>query len=547
MVIYEWSDIVYLGKVTSESDDSLPKTYVCTSDAVNAGFCTSATLGEFIVDLPTGVSQNETTIWTSGITFSGNGSFVPYTGEEDAGGGSDLWLPPDGELPDLPEEDKNYSSPFLLRRGLPLARRQSVIPYTAPINYTIPRKGYYCVGTIPITLLSNPLTPETADHAAFTGTVLFRNTFAGLLPASEYPKIGFYLGMTWAYTLVGAVWASMCYRHRQDLLPLQYYIASLIGLLVIEMLASWGYYRYLNAHPPGITSTAFLIVVAILDAGRNSLSFFLLLVVSLGLTVTKESLGKLMTRCVILSSLHFIFGVVYAVGTVEVTLETASIFLLLAFVIPLAFTLSIFLLWIMYALNGTIQELAARKQRYKLSMFTRLYRILLGAVVLMSIFFVVSSLSFSNRLAEDYASNSWSTRWLLLDGWLALLYLAVFCLIAFIWRPTDNNRYLANVDEIAQDADDYDLDAMERAGHLKADSTDNLNGEHGRPGSPGVGQDVVFEIGDEDDEEERERTGVPRTGGGGPGRGRTEVDEHAAGEETEGLIGAGNGSSKRDD
>ncbi|KZO95957.1 hypothetical protein CALVIDRAFT_515235 [Calocera viscosa TUFC12733] len=538
MVIYEWSDITYLGKVTSPDDNSLPqKTYVCTTDAVNAGFCETANLGEFIVNLPAGMTLNQTTIWTSGVSFPSNTSFIPFNST-----GSDLWNPPDGNLPDIPEEDKENSSPF--KRDLAL--RDAVLPYTDPIQYTIPRKGYYCVGTIPITLLSNPLSPETADHAAFTGTVLFRNTFDGLLPASEYPKINFYLGMTWAYTVVGAVWGWLCYRHRQDLLPLQYYIASLIGLLVIEMLASWGYYRYLNAHPPGITSTAFLIVVAILDAGRNSLSFFLLLVVSLGLTVTKETLGKLMTRCVILSSLHFIFGVVYAVGTVEVTLETASIFLLLTFVIPLAFTLSIFLLWIMYALNGTILELAARKQRYKLSMFTRLYRILLGAVVLMSIFFVVSSLSFSNRLAEDYASNSWSTRWLLLDGWLALLYLAVFCLISFIWRPTDNNRYLlslANVDEIAQDADDYDLDAMERAGHVKGgDSTEDLQ----HPGSPGVGQDVVFEIGDEDDEEER--TGVPRTGGAP--RVRTEVDEHAAGgEETEGLIGsAENGhNSKRDD
>ena len=33
-------------------------------------------------------------------------------------------------------------------------------------------------------------------------------------------------------------------------------------------------------------------------------------------------------------------------------------------------------------------------------MFTRLHRILLGVVIIISIFFVVSSLSFSNRLAE---------------------------------------------------------------------------------------------------------------------------------------------------
>jgi ABC-type transport system involved in cytochrome c biogenesis permease subunit len=86
------------------------------------------------------------------------------------------------------------------------------------------------------------------------------------------------------------------------------------------------------------------------------------------------------------------------------------------FVIPLAFTLSGFLLWILYSLNGrsalalgesglilcsaTIAQLRARKQRYKLSMFENLYRILLFTVVVIAVFFVVSTLSFSGRLAE---------------------------------------------------------------------------------------------------------------------------------------------------
>lgn len=48
--------------------------------------------------------------------------------------------------------------------------------------------------------------------------------------------------------------------------------------------------------------------VAILDAGRNALSFFMLLVVSLGLSVVRESLGRTMLRCQLLAGAHFIFG-----------------------------------------------------------------------------------------------------------------------------------------------------------------------------------------------------------------------------------------------
>lgn len=110
--------------------------------------------------------------------------------------------------------------------------------------------------------------------------------------------------------------------------------------------------------------------VAILDAARNSMSFFMLLVVSLGLSVVNDSLGRTMLRCQILAGAHFIFGskliplssgssfdqslsVLYAIGIVELQLESTSALVLLLFVIPLAFTLSGFLLWIMYSLNGS--------------------------------------------------------------------------------------------------------------------------------------------------------------------------------------------------
>ena len=48
------------------------------------------------------------------------------------------------------------------------------------------------------------------------------------------------------------------------------------------------------------------------------------------------------------------FSVLYAVGIVELELESTSALVLLLFVIPLAFTLSGFLLWIMYSLNGML-------------------------------------------------------------------------------------------------------------------------------------------------------------------------------------------------
>lgn len=53
---------------------------------------------------------------------------------------------------------------------------------------------------------------------------------------------------------------------------------------------------------------AFLFVISILNAARNSLSLFLLLIVSMGLSVVTQSLGAVMTRVRILTGLHFVFG-----------------------------------------------------------------------------------------------------------------------------------------------------------------------------------------------------------------------------------------------
>lgn len=167
-------------------------------------------------------------------------------------------------------------------------------------------------------------------------------------------------------------------------------------------------------------------------------------------------------------------SVLYSIGIVQLESESTSAIILLVLIIPLSFTLSGFLLWIMNSLNGekaiviqrfvwfldiwiaTIAHLRARKQRYKLKMFERLHYILLSVVMAIVIFFIISSMSLSGRFAEgicfcpvyfivvddiqDYAANTWQTRWWLIDGYLTLLYLAAFTVIIFLWRPSENNR-----------------------------------------------------------------------------------------------------------
>ena len=143
------------------------------------------------------------------------------------------------------------------------------------------------------------------------------------------------------YTALAAAWGWLCYKHVTEILPIQVRsipVTTLLDLLyiVLSLLSRWlphsrdgcqlgyvvlclihgcfqitfyqAYYRYLNAHGKNTASTVFLFVVAILDAGRNSLSFFMLLVVSLGLSVVRDDLGRTMRKAQLLSAAHFIFG-----------------------------------------------------------------------------------------------------------------------------------------------------------------------------------------------------------------------------------------------
>lgn len=89
---------------------------------------------------------------------------------------------------------------------------------------------------------------------------------------------------------------------------MQFYISGTIVFLVIEMIAHYGYHRYINKHGGGAGSLAFLLVVSVLNAARHSLSFFLLLIVSMGLSVVTQSLGSVMSKVRLLTIFHFIFG-----------------------------------------------------------------------------------------------------------------------------------------------------------------------------------------------------------------------------------------------
>jgi hypothetical protein len=313
-----------------------------------------------------------------------------------------------------------------------------------PINYPLGggerklsiKTGYYCVATA-----------AYANGIEYEAIVTFRNAY-GELQAAQIAKLPFYGGITIVYFVVLAFWGFLYFQNRHDILAVQNYITAILVFLVVEMLMTWGFYDYQNRHGNNVGAKVLMVVVAVLNAFRNSFSFFLLLIVCMGYGVVKPSLGKNMTIVRWLAVAHFVFGVIYAVASLTVRPDDAGPLVLLV-ILPLSATLTAFYIWTLNSLNLTMKDLMERKQHVKATMYKRLWWCILTSIIVIFGFFFINSFTFAGASTPDFAPTHWQTRWFVLDGWLNLVYLADVCFVAYMWRPTANNRRFAMSDEVS--------------------------------------------------------------------------------------------------
>ncbi|KAH8895110.1 hypothetical protein GQ53DRAFT_642241 [Thozetella sp. PMI_491] len=340
---------------------------------------------------------------------------------------------------------------------------------TSPKHYDIKKTGYFCVLT------------DKFNATQYEAVVEFRNAY-GELPATQIPKLPFYGGITILYALVLVFWGFLYFQHRSDILAVQNYITAILIFLVIEMLMTWGFYDYLNRNGSNLGAKVLLVVVAVLNAVRNSFSFFLLLIVCMGYGVVKPTLGRTMIYVRWLAFAHFVFGLVYAITSLLVTPDSAGPFVLLI-VLPLAGTLTAFYVWTLNSLNFTLKDLRERKQHVKEAMYKKLWWCILLSIMVIFGFFFFNSFSFASASDPDYVPFHWKSRWFILDGWLNLVYFADVAWVAYVWRPTANNRRFAMSDEIAQDEDGaFNLGNMD-IGAPDDDSDDEEARIAGKPAS----------------------------------------------------------------
>ncbi|KAF9346722.1 hypothetical protein BGX26_001763 [Mortierella sp. AD094] len=363
-------------------------------------------------------------------------------------------------------------------------------------EYQVAKTGYYCAMAWPVQI-------DQGD-AYYSGYLEFNNKY-GTLAGSDFPKLPFYGALSLVYMTIGVAWMILCAKHWREILTVQHFISGVIFFLMVEMAFNWGYWDDYNKK--GVSSVALLVLVSILNSGRNSLSLFMLLIVSMGYGVVKPTLGSTMKKVIFLSLAHFLFGIIYSAGTMS-PVDDVSAMIVLMVVVPLALTMTSFYIWTLQSLTSTIATLNLRRQTEKVKMYTRLWRLLVFSLTVLCAFFVINTLNFMNMDSEDWPANHWRVKWFLLDGWLNILYLIVFTVIVILWRPTENNKRYG-IDQL--ETDDYDEnDEHADQNNARAAESMGLTGMKLRPQRRDYEMEddevAMFDIGeeDEDDEEDEE-------------------------------------------
>lgn len=271
--------------------------------------------------------------------------------------------------------------------------------------------------------------------AAVVGSVVVKNAY-GFLPGNEYHKLPFYGWLSLAYSLAGAFWMFQSLRHWRELFHIQYCVAAVIFLGLVEAFLWWIFFNDWNR--TGLRGR-FLFIMAILSSVVKSVfSYMLVLVASLGWGVTRPYLDhRTIMKVQAVSFLYIVLDFIRESVLSFRHSHSLSLSFVLLCLLPVALLNGAIFYWIFTALSSLIENLRDRRQSEKLSLFERLWRILVLALSVASLTLLFQIFDLSRSI-----SIRWHYQWFFADGVSHILFLFVLAAMMYLWAPhTNSQRY----------------------------------------------------------------------------------------------------------
>uniref|UniRef100_A0A674C4C9 Transmembrane protein 87A-like n=1 Tax=Salmo trutta TaxID=8032 RepID=A0A674C4C9_SALTR len=279
-----------------------------------------------------------------------------------------------------------------------------------------------------------------------TVNVVMKGTH-GYISITEWPLMIFYMVMCTVYILYALLWFLWAACYWKDLLRIQFWIAGVIFLGMVEKAVFCAEYE--NTNGVGAASPGLLIFAELISALKRTLARLLVIIVSLGYGIVKPRLGTVMHRVVGLGVLYFAFAAIE--GVLRITGAKDSDLALLAN-IPLALLDSSLCWWIFVSLAHTIKTLKLRRNPVKLSLYRHFTNTLIFAIIASIIFMVWTTKKF--RLAD--CQSDWLELWVD-DAFWRFLFSIILLVIMFLWRPSANNQRYAFT-PLMDDSDDEEIE-----------------------------------------------------------------------------------------
>ncbi|XP_036119071.1 transmembrane protein 87B isoform X1 [Molossus molossus] len=277
----------------------------------------------------------------------------------------------------------------------------------------------------------------------------------GYLSASDWPLMIYYMVMCIVYILYGVLWLMWSACYWKDILRIQFWIAAVIFLGMLEKAVFYAEYQNINS--TGLTTQSLLIFAELISAIKRTLARLLVIIMSLGYGIVKPRLGTVMHRVIGLGLLYFIFAAVE--GVMRIIGGSNHLAVVFDEIILAVFN-SIFVWFIFISLAQTMKTLRLRKNMVKFSLYRHFTNTLIFAVLASVVFVAWTTKTF--RFAK--CRSDWMETWVDEAFW-SFLFSVILMVIMFLWRPSANNQRYAFM-PLIDDSDDEVEEFMVTSDHL---------------------------------------------------------------------------------